>query len=120
MSIAGLVQHLRWAEHCWFEVLFLNRGAELNPQFGDGPDDADMLADGVALTELLDSYEQQCATSNATIAGHSLDDIGQHPDFTSAAASLRWMILHMIEETARHIGHIDIIRELLDGNKGYY
>jgi hypothetical protein len=34
--------------------------------------------------------------------------------------SLRWMVLHMLEETARHAGHLDAIRELLDGTKGYY
>jgi hypothetical protein len=45
---------------------------------------------------------------------------GRHPDFKSAGATLRWMLIHMVEETARHAGHADIIRELLDGSKGYY
>jgi len=39
---------------------------------------------------------------------------------TRGAASLRWMVLHMLEETARHAGHLDAIRELLDGTKGHY
>jgi Protein of unknown function (DUF664) len=47
-------------------------------------------------------------------------EVGVHPDFRDAVASLRWIMLHMIEETARHAGHMDAIRELLDGSKGYY
>ncbi len=46
--------------------------------------------------------------------------MGKHPDFDAAAATLRWMIIHMVEETARHAGHLDAMRELLDGQKGYY
>lgn len=119
MTMAGVVSHLRWVEHCWFEVLFLGRPAE-GPQFADGPEDADMMVEDIALTQLLDEYEQQCALSNEIVAAHSLDEVGQHPDFGSAAATLRWMLIHMVEETARHVGHLDTIRELLDGRKGYY
>jgi hypothetical protein len=43
-----------------------------------------------------------------------------HPDFASGGATLRWILLHMLDETARHAGHLDLIRELLDGRKGYY
>ncbi|WP_113704211.1 DinB family protein [Nonomuraea lactucae] len=118
MTMAGLVSHLRWVEHSWFEVLFLGRPAT-GPQF-DGEEDADMMADGVPLARLLEEYERQCALSNEIVAAHSLDDVGRHPDFRSSAGSLRWMLLHMIEETARHAGHADVIHELLDGGKGYY
>jgi uncharacterized damage-inducible protein DinB len=119
MTMAGVVSHLRWVEHCWFEVLFLGRPAE-GPQFQEEPDDADMIVDGVALEQLLHEFEQQCKVSNEIIASHSLDDVGMHPDFGSAAATLRWMLIHMVEEVARHVGQMDIIRELLDGSKGYY
>jgi len=47
-----------------------------------------------------------------------VDAVGKHPDFDAAAATLRWMLIHMVEETARHAGHMDAIRELLDGEKG--
>ncbi|MEH6372783.1 DinB family protein [Streptomyces sp. KLMMK] len=118
MTMAGIVSHLRWVEHLWFEVLFLGRPAE-GPQF-EGPGDADMMVDGVPLAQLLDEYEQQCAVSNEIVAAHSLDETGRHPDYRSAGASLRWMLIHMVEETARHAGHMDAVRELLDGRKGYY
>lgn len=119
MTMAGLVSHMRWVEHCWFEVLFLGGPAE-GPQFDEGPEDADMMVEAIPLAQLQGEYEQQCALSNEIVAGHSLDDTGQHPDFRASAGSLRWMLLHMIEETARHAGHADVIRELLDGEKGYY
>jgi uncharacterized damage-inducible protein DinB len=120
MTMAGLVSHMRWVEHCWFEVIFLGGPAE-GPQFDDGPEDADMMVDGIPLAQLLDEYERQCAVSNEIIAAApSLDDVGRHPDFGVSAATLRWILLHMIEETARHAGHADAVRELLDGEKGYY
>lgn len=120
MTIAGIVSHLRWAENCWFEVLFLGRSSEDSPQFVIEPEDADMMVDGVPIAELLSRYRQQCLTSNEIVGNHSLDDVGMNPDYGAAAGTLRWMMIHMVEETARHVGHIDIIRELLDGETGYY
>ncbi|MEU8222290.1 DinB family protein [Kribbella sp. NPDC048915] len=120
MTPAGLVSHMRWTEHCWFNVLFLGESYAGNPQFQEEPEDADMRIEGVPLRQLLDEYEAQCARSNEIIAAHSLDATGTQPDFRAAQATLRWMVLHMIEETARHVGHLDAMRELLDGGTGYY
>ncbi len=119
MTMAGVVSHLRWAEYRWFEVIFLGRAAQ-GPPFEDRLEDADMMVEGVPLVGLLEEYDRQCTVSNEIIAAHSLDDVGTHPDFPAAAASLRWIILHMIEETARHAGHMDAMRELLDGQTGYF
>ncbi|MGR8006981.1 DinB family protein [Streptomyces hypolithicus] len=119
MTMAGIVSHMRWVENTWFEVVFLGRPAK-GPRFEGGHEDADMMVEGTPLAQLLAEYEQQCAVSNEIIAAHSLDDIGRHPDFEVSAASLRWMLMHMLEETARHAGHMDTIRELLDGGTGYY
>lgn len=118
MTMAGVVSHLRWVEHTWLEVLFLGRPAE-GPQFQE-PEDTDMMVEGMPLARLLEEYDVQCAVSNEIVAAHSLDDVGTHPDFGSAAATLRWMLIHLVEETARHLGQMDTIRELLDGEKGYY
>ncbi|MEU4567520.1 DinB family protein [Micromonospora sp. NPDC023956] len=119
MTVAGIVSHLRWVEQSWFEILFLGRPAT-GPQFQEEPEDADMRVEGVPLARLLAEYDQQCAISNEIVAAHPLDEVGRHPDYRSAAASLRWMLIHMVEETARHAGHLDTIRELLDGEKSYY
>jgi uncharacterized damage-inducible protein DinB len=119
MTMAGVVSHLRWVEHLWFQVLFLNRPA-VGPQFGDGPEDADMMVDDIPIAQLLDEYARQCAQSNKVVEARSLDEVGTNPDFGSGSASLRWMVIHMVEETARHLGQMDAIRELLDGETGYY
>jgi Protein of unknown function (DUF664) len=118
MTPAGLVSHLRWTEHCWFNVIFLDESSDTNPQFDkEAPKDAYMVVDDVPLAGLLDEFEAQCAQSNDIIAAHSLDDVGKQSDF---APTLRWIVIHMVEETARHVGHLDAMRELLDGQTGYY
>ncbi len=117
MTPAGLVSHLRWTEHCWFQVIFLGEPSADNPQFRKEPKDADMLVPGVPLAQLLAEFEAQCAQSNEIVADHSLDDLGNDPEFKP---TLRWIVIHMVEETARHVGHLDTMRELLDGKKGYY
>lgn len=119
MTVAGLVSHMRWVEHCWFEVMLMGRPA-ISPQFDEEPEDADMRVEGVPLERLLAEYTRQCEVSDEIIAAHDLDDAGRQKDFRAGSATLRWMLAHMIEETARHAGHLDIIRELLDGRKGYY
>ena len=119
MTMAGAVSHLRWAEYCWFEVVFLGRPA-VGPQFDDYPEDAGMIVSGEPLDLLLTDYERQCALSNEIAAVHSLDDVGKHEGFRASAASLRWILIHMVEETARQAGHMDAIRELLEGTKGYH
>ena len=119
MTIAGLVSHLRWVEHCWFEVLFLDRPADSNPQFGEVAD-ADFQVGDTPLGELLDDYARQCAVSDEIVAAASLDDLGQNREYGGDGLTLRWILFHMIEEVARHAGHLDLLREQLDGTTGYY
>lgn len=119
MTVAGLISHLRWAEHLWFEVLFLGRPAE-GPAFREDVDDGDFRVAGVPLGQLCDEYRAQCRISDEIVAAHGLDDVGRHDGFEAANATLRWMLIHMVEETARHAGHLDLLRELLDGRTGYY
>jgi uncharacterized damage-inducible protein DinB len=118
MTVAGLVSHLRWTEHVWFEVMFLGRPPESNRALA--VEDDDFRVAGTPLAQLLEEYAAQCARSNEITAAASLDDVGVSTEFPSGRSSLRWMVQHMLEETARHLGHLDIVRELLDGEKGYY
>ncbi|MBO0816173.1 MAG: DinB family protein [Actinobacteria bacterium] len=118
-TMADGVSHLRWIEHCWFEVVFLGRPAA-GPRFDDGPEDAAMMASGQPLEALLADYERQCARSNEIAAAHSLDAVGKHPGFRAAAATLRWILIHLVEETARHAGRMDAIRGLLDEQRRYH
>lgn len=120
MTVAGLVSHLRWVEYSWFTWNLLG-----TPDHGETPwtegghVDAEMFVDDVPLAQLLDEYDAECARSNEIVAGFSLDDVERAAPRDSGAASTRYILCHMIEETARHLGQLDIIRELLDGATGY-
>ena len=116
-TLAGLVSHLRWVEHCWFEVLLLGRPEDGNPQFGPDPEGADMRVHGVPLGRLREEYARQCETSDEIVARHPLDARSVHP--AAQGVDLRWILVHMIQETARHAGHADLLREHLDGTRGY-
>ncbi|WP_425428061.1 DinB family protein [Allonocardiopsis opalescens] len=116
MSAAGLVSHLRWVESYWFEVVMLGRPARA-PYTPDDPD-ADFRAGADApIAELLADYERQCELSREIAVGLDLGEHGARPRGESRV-TLRYVLVHMIEETARHNGHLDAIRELVDGTTG--
>jgi hypothetical protein len=81
------------------------------------PDAEFRLEPGDSVEQLVTEYEQACALSRATAATLTLDDAAPHPRM--GQVSLRWVYVHMIEETARHAGHADILRELIDGTTGW-
>jgi hypothetical protein len=119
MTMAGLVAHLRWNEYFWFQRSLMGvPDTGQTPWTKDGHPDAEMFVDDVPIAELLDEYDAECARSNDTIADLSLDALEQGVE-EGKQASLRYILCHLIEETARHVGHLDIIRELLDGGTGY-
>jgi uncharacterized damage-inducible protein DinB len=115
MTVAGLVSHLYWVERGWIEHTLLG-GPDDQPWTEQDPD-KDFRADGTPLAELLAAYERQCASNNEAVRSLSLDTesaMERHDE----RVTLRWVLLHLIEETARHNGHIDILREMLDGFTG--
>ncbi len=120
MTVAGIVSHLRWVEHTWFEVAFTGGDPTGSPAFSERTEDLDFMVEGRSLEELLREYRRECDHSDKVIAAAELDDLGKFDGFPAGHASLRWIITHMIEETARHAGQLDLIRELLDGETGYY
>lgn len=120
MTVAGIVAHLRWVEYSWFHLGLLGvPDTGQTPWQPDGHPDAEMQVGGVPLARLLDEYDEECARSNAIVEKHSLDDVEQGTAHPGGAASVRHILCHMIEETARHVGHLDIIRELIDGHTRY-
>jgi hypothetical protein len=121
MTPAGLVAHLRWNEWSWFQLNLMGVAETgQSPWTEGGHPDAEMFVDDVPLAQLLDEYDAECARSNEAVAALPLDAIEQGPYAAKGdAASVRYILCHMIEETARHVGHLDIIRELLDGRTGY-
>src|SRR6266545_3883004 len=71
-----------------------------------------------AAARLLEEYEAQCARNRELAAGLDLDTPSKRTISTGEPVTLRWILFHMVEETARHNGHIDILRELADGVTG--
>jgi hypothetical protein len=115
----GIVKHLRWVELNWFQRVLAGRPESdfPPPPWSDEDPDGDFrLEPGETLAQVLADYDAECERSRATAARYSLDDTGTHRRM--GATSLRWIYIHMIEETARHAGHADILREQLDGSTG--
>jgi uncharacterized damage-inducible protein DinB len=116
LSIHGLVRHMAEVERSWFRRRLA--GEEIAHLFYD-PDVAD--SDFIPLDDAdwdsdVATWQAECEAARAVAADRSLEDTGE---MSSGPVSLRWIYVHMIEEYARHNGHADLIRELLDGNVGW-
>ncbi|MEJ3748288.1 DinB family protein [Actinomycetes bacterium KLBMP 9797] len=114
MTPIGLVKHLTAIERWWFSIDFA--ALDVTPPWPDGePFDGFELADGDTLTSVVSAYLAECAASREVVAASGLDDPAQAAgmDF-----NLRYALVHMIEETGRHCGHLDLMRESLDGERG--
>ncbi|MDI6102308.1 DinB family protein [Actinoplanes sp. NEAU-A12] len=113
----GMVEHLGHAERHWFQQV-LTGVVEPLPW----PDDCAPLTTVRPSETVLGFYRDECARSDKIIAETALDavPVWAHPQepLASQTTDLRRIILHMIEETARHAGHLDAARELIDGRTG--
>ncbi len=107
-SLLWLVQHMARAEITW--VLHRFAGDDVVVP-GDQPGPGDTLQDVTA------RYRQAWQQADAVASGTRLDELCRRPD-ADPPVSLRWVLMHLLEETARHAGHADIVRELIDGRTG--
>jgi uncharacterized damage-inducible protein DinB len=116
-NLIGLIKHLAAVEYGWFCLTF---GRETEPMpFEEDDEDADLRATPDESTEdLLAFYARAREAADAAISEIDLDTTGKSWG-SARTVSLRWVLLHMIEETARHAGHADIVRELIDNTTGY-
>ncbi|MFB9593629.1 DinB family protein [Streptomyces racemochromogenes] len=111
-SLLGLLKHLTAVELNWFVWAYSGSG----PQPWD--DEAAVAADDT-VTGLVDAYRRAVARANeVALACPDLDRPGARSLRETPPPSMRWVLVHMIEETARHAGHADILRERLDGSIG--
>ncbi len=119
---AGLVEHLGGAEWHWFQGVVAGADPELPGDLDETPyDPTAAFVSDLPSPEVIGFYRDQCARSDEVLAvtplsatprgKHGVPGQDEPPD-------VRWVVLHMIEETARHAGHLDIARELIDGRTG--
>jgi Protein of unknown function (DUF664) len=112
----GLIEHLGHAERHWFQQVATGSAAALPWPAEDAEADPPRSP-----AQVVAFYRDQCRRSNAVLASRPLSSppAGQHDEeIADEITDLRWIALHMIEETARHAGHLDAARELLDGQVG--
>jgi hypothetical protein len=112
----GLIEHLGYAERHWFQEIATGSAEPL-----PWPDEHLPLTTPRSPAAVFAFYRAQCERSNAILASTPLTTPprGRHPGpLGDEITDLRRIVLHMIEETARHAGHLDIVRELFDGKTG--
>ena len=112
----GLIEHLGLAERHWFQEVAVGSAAPLPWGDEDPP-----LTTSRSPEQVFAFYREQCALSDAFLTATPLSTppIGRHGDWLDdETTDIRRIVLHMIEETARHAGHLDIVRELIDGRTG--
>jgi uncharacterized damage-inducible protein DinB len=123
LNLMGLVRHLADVERSWFQRVLL--GLDTDPIWygsahptgdpdGDlhpGPDDT--LADALA------AWRAEIAAADAALDGRSADDLAARESRGAGGVpNVRWILVHLIEEYARHCGHADLIRQAIDGSTG--
>ncbi|MFD4628701.1 DinB family protein [Streptomyces sp. NPDC058284] len=122
LSLLGLVRHLTDVERRWFRRVLA--GQDPAPRYAT-PDNADEDFDGVAAEPDREAVAAAWEAWRAEVAfaekfveeAEGLDFEAQDPRL--GTVSLRWILLHMIQEYARHNGHADLLRERIDGAVGY-
>lgn len=122
LTLAGLVKHLAWVEDTWFQDRFAGAGMPepwANAPFDDDPDWDFHSAPGDGGERLVALYREACGRSRQVESVASLDQLSAGvAGSTGQQFTMRWILLHMIEETARHNGHADLLREAIDGTVG--
>ena len=122
LTLAGLLKHMALVEHSWFEHRFAGmdeREPWASVDWNNDPDWEFGTAIDDDPEELIREFVEACQRSRAVVeAATSPDQLSKRLDSDNKPWNLRWIMIHMIEEYARHLGHADLIREAIDGTTG--
>jgi hypothetical protein len=111
-SLLWLVKHLTMVELSWFGACFAGREMPL-------PGEYEQVSDRDTVSMAIGTYREAIAQSNSIVAAaQSLDQLAARTRPAEPTRTLRWILVHMVEETGRHAGHADILREQIDGSIG--
>jgi uncharacterized protein DUF664 len=114
LTVMGLVRHLAEVERAWFRRDIAAEDAPPIYYSDDDPDGDFHVGPADTLAEALDTWQREVERAEAIFAGVALDHVEQGRE----KYSVRWIMVHMIEEYARHCGHLDLIRQAIDGSTG--
>jgi uncharacterized damage-inducible protein DinB len=115
LSLLGLVRHMAEGERQWFRMVLGGKQVPYHYYTDEFPE-AEFDVDGADVAEAFETWRSECADARRrTAAAPSLDVTGTQD---GKEFSLRWIMIHMIEEYARHNGHADLLRERIDGTVG--
>jgi hypothetical protein len=118
LSLLGLLRHMTFVEQVWFELVFT--GAQVEAHYvRDGDREAPFRdLDDASLDDVVALYLATCQRSRELADARGLDEMAAVAR-RGRQVDLRWIYVHMIEEYARHNGHADLIREMIDGETGF-
>jgi uncharacterized damage-inducible protein DinB len=118
LSLHGLVRHMAEVERGWFRRVLQRDTDAPHIWYDEAVEDSEMVPlDDADWEQDRAGWQAECERSREAAAGRSLDDTGLTR--SGEPCSLRWIYAHMVEEYARHNGHADLIRELVDGSVGW-
>lgn len=113
-----LLNHLTHVERRWLVWGF--EGTDVGDPWADRQEGRWFVPVGLSYADLLVELDAQASVTREVVSRHELDDLGAHGDRWRGAppASLERVLLHLLQEYARHVGQLDVVRELLDGRTG--
>jgi Protein of unknown function (DUF664) len=121
LTLLGLLRHATLVERLWFEAVLQGKPMRTDLYLSEEDPDSDFNdLESNSSGEVLRAWKQTCDVSRRNVAGvGDLDFVAPKPRFwDNETVTLRWIMIHMIEEHARHNGHADLIRERVDGETG--
>ncbi|UPK73966.1 DinB family protein [Nocardioidaceae bacterium SCSIO 66511] len=121
MSLLGLVRHLARVEHSWFHRIL--GGHQADAKLYNPPENSDLaftgaVADPAVVEAAWATWREQVAAADKWLDSAGDDDMPREVDVDGAPTPVRDILLHMVEEYARHCGHADLLREAIDGRRG--
>ena len=121
LSLLGLIRHLAQVENHWFQRVLQGKTDPARLFKRDADKDADFndaLADPAVVEEAFAAWKAEIAAAEEWLEALEEDDLGQEVAFDDDSVSIRDVLVHVIEEYARHAGHADLLRECIDGRTG--
>jgi hypothetical protein len=115
LTLLGLVRHMTEVERGWFRIHAAQESIEFPYSTTDSPEGDLLDVDGADASADIASYVEECERANEALANVQLETVIHRGE---RWFDVRWIYLHMIEEYARHNGHADLLRELIDGAVG--